>query len=145
MRPPTLPGALEHDDVAVAQVPGSGESGDAAPDHDGVAYGLALAAGGVAGQVAESTRRPDSCVYLAGMASEEILQRRLTRARLALAALGVIVAVCVIAVGVTIWYWMSYLRGPSDTPFTRGPYLLRVSASEAALRWRVRGGQERRA
>jgi predicted phosphodiesterase len=73
------------------------------------------------------------------MESEEILQRRLTRARLALAALGVIVAVCVIAVGVTIWYWMSYLRGPSDTPFTRGPYLLRVSESEAALRWRVRG------
>jgi hypothetical protein len=73
------------------------------------------------------------------MASEEILQRRLTRARLALAALGVIVAVCVIAVGVTIWYWMSYLRGLSDTPFARGPYLLRVSESAAALRWRVRG------
>ena len=141
MRPPTLPGALEHHDVAIAQVPRSGKSGDAAPDHDGVAYWLTLAAGGIAGQVAESTRRPDSCVYLAGMASEEILQRRLTRARLALAALGLIVAVCVIAVGVTIWYWMSYLRGPSDTPFTRGPYLLRVSESEAALRWRVRDGK----
>ena len=50
-----------------------------------------------------------------------------------------LVAVCVIAVGVTIWYWISYLRGPSDTPFTRGPYLLRVAESEAALRWRVRG------
>ncbi len=45
------------------------------------------------------------------------------------------------AVGVTIWYWLSYLRGPSDTAFTRGPYLLRVSGSEAALRWRARGGK----
>jgi predicted phosphodiesterase len=49
-----------------------------------------------------------------------------------------VVAICVLAVGVTIWYWISYLRGPSDTPFTRGPYLLRVTGSEAALRWRVR-------
>jgi hypothetical protein len=75
------------------------------------------------------------------MANEELLQRRLTRARLALAALGLVAAVCVMAVGVTIWYWLSYLRGPSDTAFTRGPYLLRVSGSEAALRWRVRGGK----
>jgi predicted phosphodiesterase len=75
------------------------------------------------------------------MSSEELLQRRLTRARFALAALGIVVAVCVIAVGVTIWYWISYLRGPSDTAFTRGPYLLRVSGNEAALRWRVRGGK----
>jgi hypothetical protein len=73
------------------------------------------------------------------MADEDLLQRRLTRARLALAALGAIIAVCAIAVGVTIWYWISYLRGPSDTPFTRGPYLLRVAESEAALRWHVRG------
>ena len=75
------------------------------------------------------------------MATEELLQRRLTRARFALAALGVLVAVCAIAVGVTIWYWLSYLRGPSHTAFTRGPYLLRVTLSEAALRWRVRGGK----
>jgi predicted phosphodiesterase len=69
---------------------------------------------------------------------EELLQRRLTRARLALGALGMVVAVCAIAVGATIWYWISYLRGPSDTPFTRGPYLLRVTGSEAELRWRGR-------
>jgi hypothetical protein len=72
---------------------------------------------------------------------EQLLQRRLTRARLALGALGLLVAVCAIAVGVTIWYWISYLRGPSDTPFTRGPYLLRISGGEAALRWRARGGK----
>jgi predicted phosphodiesterase len=52
-----------------------------------------------------------------------------------------VVAVCAIAVGATIWYWISYLRGPSETPFTRGPYLLRVSDREAALRWRVRDGK----
>lgn len=74
-----------------------------------------------------------------GSPREEILQRRLTRARLALGALGMLVAVCAIAVGVTIWYWLSFLRGPSDAVFTRGPYLLRVSGSEAALRWSVRG------
>jgi predicted phosphodiesterase len=72
---------------------------------------------------------------------EQLLQRRLTRARLALGALGLLVAVCALAVAATIWYWISYLRGPSDTPFTRGPYLLRVSGSEAALRWRARDGK----
>jgi hypothetical protein len=69
---------------------------------------------------------------------EELLRRRLTRARLALGALGLLVAVCAIAVGATVWYWLSYLRGPSDTAFTRGPYLLRVSAREAELRWSAR-------
>ena len=72
---------------------------------------------------------------------EEILQRKLTRARLALGALGMLVAICAITVGLTIWYWLSYLRGPSDEAFARGPYLLRVSDSEAALRWSARGGK----
>jgi hypothetical protein len=72
---------------------------------------------------------------------EQLLQRRLTRARLALGALALIAAVCALAVAATVWYWISYLRGPSDTPFTRGPYLLRVSGSEATLRWRTRGGE----
>ena len=74
-----------------------------------------------------------------GSAREDLLQRRLTRAKVALGALGMLVAVCAIALGATIWYWISYLRGPSDSAFTRGPYLLRVSGSEAELRWRVRG------
>ncbi len=71
--------------------------------------------------------------------SEDLLQRRLTRARVALGTLGMLVAVCLVGVGATIWYWISYLRSPSDTPFTRGPYLLRVSDSEAELRWSTRG------
>jgi predicted phosphodiesterase len=73
---------------------------------------------------------------------EQLLERRLTRARFALGALGLLVAVCVICVGATIWYWASYLLGPSGSLFTRGPYLTRVTSSEAALRWRVRGGRE---
>ena len=72
---------------------------------------------------------------------EEFLQRRLTRARVALGALGMFVAVCAIAVGIAIWYWRSYLRGPSGSAFTRGPYLLRVSDGEAALRWSARDGK----
>jgi predicted phosphodiesterase len=72
---------------------------------------------------------------------EEFLQRRLTRARFALGALGTFVGVCVILVGTTIWYWLSYLLGPSGGPFTRGPYLLRVTDTEAALRWSVRAGK----
>jgi predicted phosphodiesterase len=72
---------------------------------------------------------------------EDFLERRLTRARFALGALGMLVAVCVIFVGATVWYWLNYLLGPSGTPFTRGPYLMRVTSSEAALRWRVRDGK----
>jgi predicted phosphodiesterase len=72
---------------------------------------------------------------------EEFLQRRLTRARFALGGLGAFAAVCVALVGATVWYWLSYLLGPSDGAFTRGPYLLRVTESEAALRWRVRGAE----
>jgi hypothetical protein len=70
---------------------------------------------------------------------EQLLERRLTRARVALVALGIAVALCVIAVGATIWYWLSYLLGPSDSPFLRGPYLVRVTGGEAQLRWKVRG------
>ena len=75
---------------------------------------------------------------------ETLLERRLTRAKLALFALGMLVAVTAIAAGATIWYWLSYLRGPSDgAAFSRGPYLLRVTDSEAALRWRAHRGTGR--
>ena len=69
---------------------------------------------------------------------EEFLQRRLTRARFALGALGLFVGVCVLLVGATVWYWLTYLLGPSNPGFARGPYLLRVTGTEAALRWSVR-------
>src|SRR3954454_24430975 len=44
---------------------------------------------------------------------EEFLQRRLTRARFALGGLGLLVAVCVVPVSTTVWYWLTYLLGPS--------------------------------
>jgi predicted phosphodiesterase len=52
-----------------------------------------------------------------------------------------LVAVSAIFVGATIWYWLSYLLGPSGTPFTRGPYLTRVTSDAATLRWKVRDGR----
>lgn len=72
---------------------------------------------------------------------EEFLQRRLTRARFALGALGLFVAVCVILAGATVWYWLTYLLGPSSPGFTRGPYLLRVTDTDAVLRWSARDGK----
>ncbi len=73
---------------------------------------------------------------------EEFLQRRLTRARFALGALGLFVAVCVVLAGATVWYWLTYLLGPSNPGFARGPYLLRVTEAEAALRWSARDGKD---
>ena len=126
-------GALEHDDVAVAQVPGRREARDAASDHDGVAHGLVLAAEGVGGQADESSVRAFSRLVVNVAPSGGLFARgnaaaaphaRAARARRARDA------------GRrlrdrrrrTIWYWLSYLRGPrDDSPFTRGPYLLRVS------------------
>ena len=51
-----------------------------------------------------------------------------------------LVALSVVAIFATVWYWVSYLLGPGDGAFRRGPYLTRVTTSEAQLRWRVRGG-----
>jgi Calcineurin-like phosphoesterase len=36
-----------------------------------------------------------------------------------------------------IFYWRLYLVGPEGSPFTRGPYLLRVTETAAELRWRT--------
>ena len=69
-----------------------------------------------------------------------LLERKLRRSRLLIGALGMLVALSVVAVFATVWYWVSYLLGPGDGAFRRGPYLTRVTTSEAQLRWRVRGG-----
>jgi Calcineurin-like phosphoesterase len=72
---------------------------------------------------------------------EALLERRLTRARFALAGLGALVGVCLVLVGATVWYWLRYLIAPSGEVFTRGPYLVRVTGDRAELRWKVRGGE----
>ena len=71
-----------------------------------------------------------------------LLERKLRRSRLLIGALGMLVALSVVAIFATVWYWVSYLLGPGDGAFRRGPYLTRVTTSEAQLRWRVRGGGE---
>ena len=48
-------------------------------------------------------------------------------------------AVLLLAVGGIVLYWVLYLLGPEGDPFTRGPYLLRVEATSAELRWRTDG------
>ncbi len=67
-----------------------------------------------------------------------MVERRLRRALIATAMFA---AVCVLGVGATLWYWQAYLLGPSGSPFTRGPYLVRLDARSAALLWKVRDDQ----
>lgn len=69
-----------------------------------------------------------------------LLERKLRRSRLLIGALGMLVALSVVAVVLTVWYWVAYLLGPGDGAFRRGPYLTRVTTNEAQLRWRVRRG-----
>ena len=63
-------------------------------------------------------------------------ERRLRRALIGVAMLA---ALALLAVGGLIYYWWLYLLGPSGDPFTRGPYLLRVTDDAAELRWRTDG------
>ncbi len=61
-------------------------------------------------------------------------ERRLRRALIGVAMLA---ALALLAVGGLIVYWWLYLLGPSGDPFTRGPYLVRVTEDSAELRWRA--------
>ncbi|MDX6591291.1 MAG: tartrate-resistant acid phosphatase type 5 [Gaiellales bacterium] len=60
--------------------------------------------------------------------------RRLRRVLIAVSMLAALLAIFVIAV---ILYWKTYLLEPSADPFSRGPYLTRLSETEARLRWRL--------
>lgn len=50
-------------------------------------------------------------------------------------------ALLALAVAAVVFYWRLYLLGPEGSPFTRGPYLVRVTESTAELRWRTDRGQ----
>src|SRR5262245_55294901 len=63
-------------------------------------------------------------------------ERRLRRALIGVAMLA---ALALLAVAGVIYYWWLYLLGPSGDPFTRGPYLVRVTDDAAELRWRTDG------
>ena len=46
-------------------------------------------------------------------------------------------ALALLVVAGAVVYWRMYLLGPEGSPFTRGPYLVRVAADSAELRWRT--------
>ena len=49
-------------------------------------------------------------------------------------------ALCVLVVAVLV-YWRLYLLGPSGDPFTRGPFVIRLSTTEATLAWSIEDGR----
>ena len=63
-------------------------------------------------------------------------ERRLRRA---LVATAVLTALMVLVVGAVLFYWFRYLLPTEPDPFTRGPYVVRVGATTATLRWRLEG------
>jgi len=63
------------------------------------------------------------------------------RLRRAVIGLSMLTAVLLLVIGGVVFYWVIYLLGPEGDPFTRGPYLLRVDATSAELRWRTDGEQ----
>ncbi len=50
-----------------------------------------------------------------------------------------LLTLALLVVAAIVFYWRLYLLGPSDDPFTRGPYLVRVDERSAELRWRTTG------
>lgn len=70
------------------------------------------------------------------------LTARERRMRRALIGVSMLVAVTLIAIAGVIFYWWMYLLGPEGSPFTRGPYLLRVDRDSAELRWRTDGDRD---
>ncbi|MDX6618781.1 MAG: tartrate-resistant acid phosphatase type 5 [Gaiellales bacterium] len=63
------------------------------------------------------------------------LRRRVRRLRLALAGAGAVALLCILAVAAVLVYWHLYLLEPQGTPFTRGPFLTRLSTTEAGFEW----------
>ncbi len=74
--------------------------------------------------------------------SADDLVRRLDRRqrRLLIGVSGLAALLLLLLAGI-LFYWSAYLLGPSGSPFTRGPYLLRVDAERATLRWRTDASQ----
>jgi Calcineurin-like phosphoesterase len=70
------------------------------------------------------------------------LTPRERRLRRALIGVSMLAALALLAVAGVVVYWWLYLLGPSGDPFTRGPYLLRVTQDSAELRWRTDGDRE---
>jgi Calcineurin-like phosphoesterase len=69
------------------------------------------------------------------------LTSRERRLRRGLVGLAMACAVLVLAVAAVLVYWRLYLLGPSADPFTRGPFVVRLSETSARLAWTIPGGQ----
>jgi hypothetical protein len=76
------------------------------------------------------------------MARMEGLTPRERRLRRGLIGVSMFAAVALLALAGVVLYWWLYLLGPEGSPFTRGPYLLRVTEDRAELRWRTDGARE---
>ena len=63
------------------------------------------------------------------------LRRHVRRLRLALVGAGIVALLCMLVVVAVLLYWHLYLLEPEGTPFTRGPFLIRLSTSEAEFAW----------
>ncbi|HEY1478781.1 MAG TPA: hypothetical protein VGF46_02065 [Gaiellales bacterium] len=61
--------------------------------------------------------------------------------RRTVAALAITTAVLLITVAALVWYGAAYLVRPPTTTFSRSPYLVRVTTTEAALAWKLKAGE----
>jgi hypothetical protein len=72
--------------------------------------------------------------------TDHALTPRERRLRRGLVALAMLCAVLVIVVITVLVYWRMYLLGPSGDPFTRGPFVTRLSTTGATLAWSIDDG-----
>jgi hypothetical protein len=63
--------------------------------------------------------------------------RTFRRLRIALVVMSMLCALFVLALAGVAFYWKSYLLEPKGDPFTRGPFITRLSTTSAELHWRV--------
>jgi hypothetical protein len=64
-----------------------------------------------------------------------------TALRRIVGALVIVTAVLLIAVVALVWYGSTYLIKPPQAAFQRGPYLTRLTMTEADFAWQVKAGQ----
>ena len=69
--------------------------------------------------------------------TDHALTPRERRLRRGLVALAMACAVLVLVVIAVLVYWRLYLLGPSGDPFTRGPFVIRLDTTGAALAWSI--------
>ena len=63
--------------------------------------------------------------------------RTFRRLRIALVVVSMLCALLVLAIAGIAFYWKTYLLEARGDPFTRGPFITRLTTDSAQLRWRV--------